>query len=101
MQAFCKLTDNQCNESFNFMTKSSRDPKSIFKGADTINSEMEKKENKSPKVGQRGRKIGINVNNLRGNSKDKNDKNASMRQGSFSPSRDSPRDNAKIDIVTL
>lgn len=99
MQAFCKLTDNQCNESFNFMTKSNRDPRK----SETINSEMDKKkENTSPKTAQRmGRKVGINVNNLRGDRNDKNDKNASTRQGSFSPSRDSPRDNAKIDIVVL
>jgi len=46
LQAFTKLTDSQCNESFNFMTKSNKDPKSIFKGSDTINSEMDqKKEN--------------------------------------------------------
>lgn len=112
VQTFCRLSDSQCNDIFNSLTKPKVDPKSVIKSKDNINGDL-RKENNSPNsrlvgTNARGssknrRKNGINVNvMIRNEFGDHSGTGGRQRlNSSISPSKDSPRDNVKLDLAVL
>ncbi len=130
VQAFCKLSDSQCSEIFNSLTKKS-ETKGSMRNLDQQNNDL-RKDNESPKskgrfaannsrgggrnqgkndssfknnikdvsFKNRKRAGGINVNVLREN-EDQGKTGGRNRTNSMSPSRESPRDNVKLELSIL